>query len=59
MPALHGLWVSVFAIEALVKGDDLGHQLGALILGVLFTALVVSERRSHRADARHSYGELD
>ena len=41
----HGVWVSVFGVEALFKGDDLGHQIGALALGMLFTALVISELR--------------
>ena len=50
--AVHGMWVSVFGIEAVVKGGDLGHQVGALVLGVLFTALVVTERRSHRINSR-------
>lgn len=53
--AIHGMWVSVFGIEAVVKGDDLGHQLGALILGVLFTALLVTERRSHRREAFNQF----
>jgi hypothetical protein len=46
--ALHGVWLSVFGVEAILKGDDLAHQLGALALGGLFTALVVTEVRSRR-----------
>lgn len=47
--ALHGLWVAVFAVEATFKGADLGHQLGALVLGLLFGGLLVGELRSTAA----------
>jgi len=57
--ALHGLWVAVFALEATFKGDDLGHQLGALVLGVLFSGLLFTELRSYRDESLGSYGEVD
>ncbi|MCW2601139.1 MAG: hypothetical protein JWM02_2968 [Frankiales bacterium] len=46
LTALHGLWVSVFALEALFKGSDLAHQLGAVGLGLLFLSLLITELRS-------------
>ena len=49
----HGIWLSVFGVEALFKGDDLGHQIGALVLGMLFTALVITEQRSVRKPPYH------
>lgn len=48
--ALHGLWVAVFAVEATFKGHDLGHQIGALALGLLFGGLLVGELRSHQQE---------
>ncbi len=44
--ALHGLWVLVFAVEALVKNADPAHLLGAVALGLLFAVLVATELRS-------------
>lgn len=44
--ALHGLWVLVFAVEALVKNADPAHLLGAIALGLLFAVLVATELRS-------------
>ncbi|MGB8652454.1 MAG: hypothetical protein WCD35_17540 [Mycobacteriales bacterium] len=41
--ALHGLWLSVFGIDAALNGGGLDHQLGALALCLLFGGLVVSE----------------
>jgi hypothetical protein len=46
---LNGLWVLVFLFEASFKGDDRGHQIGALALGILFTTLIVAELRSYRS----------
>ena len=57
--ALHGVWVSVFAVEATFKGDNLGHQLGALFLCLLFTTLVVTELRSHRSERPRAYSQPD
>jgi hypothetical protein len=57
--ALHGVWVAVFALEATFKGDDLGHQMGALVLGVLFSALLLTELRSHREESREVFSEVD
>lgn len=57
--ALHGLWVSVFVFEATFKGDDLGHQLGAVFLGLLFVTLIVTELRSHRSERLRAYGDPD
>jgi hypothetical protein len=45
---LNGVWVLVFLFEATFKGDDRGHQIGALALGILFTTLLVTELRSNR-----------
>ena len=45
---LHGLWLVVFAFEALDGGRGLAHQLGGAVLGTLFAVLVVTEIRSHR-----------
>lgn len=44
--ALHGVWVLVFAVEALVKNADPMHLLGAIALGLLFAVLVATELRS-------------
>lgn len=44
--ALRGLWVLVFAVEALVKNADPAHLLGAIALGLLFAVLVATELRS-------------
>jgi hypothetical protein len=49
---LNGVWVLVFLFEASFKGDDRGHQIGALVLGVLFSALIIAELRSYRAEPR-------
>jgi hypothetical protein len=49
---LNGVWVLVFLFEASFKGDDRGHQIGALLLGILFTTLLVTELRSNRAEPR-------
>ena len=46
--ALSGLWVLVFAVDALRPGGAREHQLGAVALGLLFLTLVVSELRSYR-----------
>ncbi len=43
---LHGLWVLVFAVEALVKNADRAHLLGGIALGLLFAVLVATELRS-------------
>ena len=45
---LHGLWVLVFAADAARGGHETAHQLGAIALGLLFLALLVSELRSNR-----------
>ena len=50
---LHGLWLVVFAFEALNGGRGLAHQLGGAVLGTLFAILVVTEIRSHRQAHRH------
>ena len=44
--ALRGLWVLVFAVEALVKDADPAHLVGAIALGLLFAVLVATELRS-------------
>jgi hypothetical protein len=49
---LNGVWVLVFLFEASFKGDDRGHQIGALVLGILFTTLIITELRSYRAKPR-------
>jgi len=46
--ALSGLWVLVFAVDAVKSGGGLDHQVGAIALGLLFLALIVSEWRAHR-----------
>ena len=48
MSALSGLWVLVFAVDALRPDGAREHQLGAIALGLLFLTLVVSELRSYR-----------
>jgi len=47
---LHGLWIAVFALEALVLREDRGAQIGATVLGVLFAVLLVSELRNRSGD---------
>ena len=42
------LWVSVFGFEAVFKSESISHLLGALALGALFAALVLTELRSDR-----------
>jgi hypothetical protein len=46
--ALSGLWLLVFAVDALRSGGGLDHRVGAIALGMLFLGLVVSEWRAHR-----------
>lgn len=46
--ALSGLWVLVFAVDAVRSGGGRDHQLGAIALGLLFLTLIVSEVRAHR-----------
>lgn len=46
--ALSGLWVLVFAVDAVRSGGGRDHQLGAIALGLLFLTLIVSELRAHR-----------
>ncbi len=48
------LWLAVFAVDASLAGRGRGHQIGALMLGLLFAVLVVSEVRAAR---RGSYDE--
>ncbi len=48
VPALSGLWLLVFAVDALRSGGGRDHQLGAIALGLLFLSLIVSEWRAHR-----------
>ena len=45
---LHGLWLSVFGVEALNPGHGLAHQLGAAALGLLLGGLVLGELRASR-----------
>jgi hypothetical protein len=56
---LHGLWLSVFAIDASLAGRGHEHQLGALGLGLLFSWLIVSELLSSRRAASRPFGELE
>jgi hypothetical protein len=46
--ALSGLWLLIFAVDALRSGGGLDHQVGAIALGMLFLTLVVGEWRAHR-----------
>ena len=50
--AWHGVWLLVFAVDASLAGRGRGHQVGALALGVLFAALVVSEVLATRRSTR-------
>lgn len=47
----HGLWLLVFALDAVAPNRDRAHALGALALFVLFAVLTVSEHRSTRGRA--------
>lgn len=42
------LWLAVFAFDASLAGRGRDHQVGALLLGLLFTVLVVGEVRASR-----------
>lgn len=42
------LWLAVFAFDASLVGRGRDHQVGALLLALLFTVLVVGEVRAGR-----------
>jgi hypothetical protein len=48
----HVMWLLVFALDATLQGHGRGHQMGAVGLGLLFAALVVSEVVSTRRDSQ-------
>lgn len=54
---LHGLWLSVFAIDASLAGRGQEHRLGALVLGLLFTGLIASEVSNDRRTAAARFAD--
>ena len=48
----HVVWLLVFALDATLTGRGRSHQMGAVALGLLFGALVVSEVVSTRRDSQ-------
>lgn len=54
----HVVWVLVFAIDAVLQGRGRSHQMGAVALGLLFGALVVSEVLATRRESAESQGTL-
>jgi len=54
----HVVWVLVFAIDAVLTGRGRSHQLGAVLLGVLFAALVVSEVVATRRESDENQGTM-
>ena len=52
----HVVWVLVFAIDAVLQGRGRSHQMGAVLLGLLFAGLVVSEVVSTRRESDDNQG---
>ena len=47
---LHGLWLTIFAVDAALVGRGWDHRLGAFLFLVFFSYLVVGELRSTDRD---------
>ena len=47
---LHGLWLGIFALEAIVLREDPAEQISTALFAVLFTVLVVTEVRDSTRD---------
>jgi hypothetical protein len=48
----HVVWLLVFALDATLQGRGRSHQMGAVGLGLLFAALIVSEAVATRRDSQ-------